>query len=168
MIFVKFHKQFSVQIFQQIRISDPNDQSKIFICTIDMPLFEHLKMEQSLHVSFDEFVTHLSKILDACKKEELWVRCSVLFGSVFIKFIHSTFQQSGHIERPFTTYPSILWGTIVTQFGVPLPADSGRPTKRHYVSHKPIDWQISTTKRIAVGTGGTFGKYITSPGSANN
>ncbi|XP_037027979.1 spindle assembly abnormal protein 6 homolog isoform X2 [Bradysia coprophila] len=55
----------------QIRISDPNDQSKIFICTIDMPLFEHLKVEQSLHVSFDEFVTHLSKILDACKKEEL-------------------------------------------------------------------------------------------------
>ncbi|KAJ6637980.1 putative prefoldin subunit 5 [Pseudolycoriella hygida] len=55
----------------QIRISDPNDQTKITICTIDMPLFEHLKMEQSLHVSFDEFVTHLSKILDACKKEEL-------------------------------------------------------------------------------------------------
>lgn len=68
-----FFLQFQMKIFQQIRISDPNDQAKIFICTIDMPLFEHLKMEQSLHVTFDEFVTHLSKILDACKKEELYV-----------------------------------------------------------------------------------------------
>lgn len=58
-------------ILQQIRISDPNEQSKIFICTIDMPLFELLKMEQSLHVTFDEFMTHLTKVLDGCKKGEL-------------------------------------------------------------------------------------------------
>lgn len=58
-------------ILQQIRISDCGDQTKIFYCTIDSSLYDQIRVEQSLHVSFQGFVDHLTKILESCKRDEL-------------------------------------------------------------------------------------------------
>ncbi|XP_065084128.1 spindle assembly abnormal protein 6 homolog [Ochlerotatus camptorhynchus] len=55
----------------QIRLTECNDQSKLFIATIDNNIYERIRVEQSLHVTFQGFIDHLTKILDNCKKEEL-------------------------------------------------------------------------------------------------
>lgn len=56
---------------QEIRLCETNDQTKMYLSTVDNIQFETIKIEQSLHVSFDGFVDHLKKILDACKRNEL-------------------------------------------------------------------------------------------------
>lgn len=43
----------------------------MFIATIDNNIYERIRVEQSLHVTFQGFIDHLTKILDNCKKEEL-------------------------------------------------------------------------------------------------
>ncbi|XP_062540084.1 spindle assembly abnormal protein 6 homolog [Armigeres subalbatus] len=55
----------------QIRLTECNDQAKMFIATIDNNIYEKIRHEQSLHVTFQGFIDHLTKILDKCKKEEL-------------------------------------------------------------------------------------------------
>ncbi|KXJ82735.1 hypothetical protein RP20_CCG011631 [Aedes albopictus] len=55
----------------QIRLTECNDQAKMFIATIDNNMYEKIRLEQSLHVTFQGFIDHLTKILDSCKKEEL-------------------------------------------------------------------------------------------------
>lgn len=59
-------------LFQQIRITDTNDQSKMYICTIDNNLYDRIRIEQSLNVSYQGFIDHLTRILDSCKKEEMY------------------------------------------------------------------------------------------------
>ncbi|XP_053681902.1 spindle assembly abnormal protein 6 homolog isoform X2 [Sabethes cyaneus] len=43
----------------------------MFISTIDNNSYEQIRSEQSLHVTFQGFIDHLTKILECCKKEEL-------------------------------------------------------------------------------------------------
>lgn len=50
------------------------DQTRMLISTIDNQLFEQIKCEQSLNVTFEGFVEHFTKILDACKRSELHLR----------------------------------------------------------------------------------------------
>lgn len=50
------------------------DQTRMLVSTIDTQLFEQIKCEQSLNVTFEGFVEHFTKILDACKRSELHLR----------------------------------------------------------------------------------------------
>ena len=69
---------------QQIRINDNNDQTKIFLCTIDNYLYERIKLEQSLHVTFPGFIDHLVKIFESCRKGELYVKIEIKRIIIFI------------------------------------------------------------------------------------
>lgn len=51
----------------------------MLLSTIDQTLFERIKTEQSLNVTFAGFVEHFLKILDAAKRNEL--QCALLIGS---------------------------------------------------------------------------------------
>lgn len=52
-------------------MTESADQSKMFVSTIDNASYEQMRAEQSLHVTFQGFVDHLTKILERCKREEL-------------------------------------------------------------------------------------------------
>lgn len=64
-------EKMDMQNLIQLRLTECNDQSKMFISTIDNNSYEHIRTEQSLHVTFQGFIDHLTKILECCKKEEL-------------------------------------------------------------------------------------------------
>jgi spindle assembly abnormal protein 6 len=55
----------------QIRLTDACNQARIYICTIDAQMYDRIRFEQSLNVSFQGFRDHLVRILDSCKREEL-------------------------------------------------------------------------------------------------
>lgn len=65
---------FIINFLQQIRLCEVTDQTHMLISTIDNQLFEQIKCEQSLNVTFEGFVEHFTKILDACKRSELHLR----------------------------------------------------------------------------------------------
>lgn len=50
---------------------DSRDPTKMFISTIDNYLYDQIKVQQTLHVSFQDFIQHLTKILESCVKNEL-------------------------------------------------------------------------------------------------
>lgn len=64
-------EKMDLQNLIQIRLTECNDQSKMFMSTIDNNNYEQIRAEQSLHVTFQGFIDHLTKILECCKKEEL-------------------------------------------------------------------------------------------------
>ncbi|XP_058448955.1 spindle assembly abnormal protein 6 homolog [Malaya genurostris] len=64
-------EKMDLQNLIQIRLTETTDQSKMFISTIDNNSYEQIRTEQSLHVTFQGFIDHLTKILESCKKEEL-------------------------------------------------------------------------------------------------
>ncbi|XP_055635525.1 spindle assembly abnormal protein 6 homolog [Toxorhynchites rutilus septentrionalis] len=66
-------EKMDLQNLIQIRLTEANDQSKMFISTIDNNSYERIRAEQSLHVTFQGFIDHLTKILECCKKEELYM-----------------------------------------------------------------------------------------------
>ncbi|XP_050069762.1 spindle assembly abnormal protein 6 homolog [Anopheles maculipalpis] len=70
-MFYTIVEQIDLQNLIQIRMTQVNDHSKMFISTIDNAAYEQIRTEQSLHVTFQGFVDHLIKILDNCKREEL-------------------------------------------------------------------------------------------------
>ncbi|GAB0092786.1 Spindle assembly abnormal protein 6 homolog [Sergentomyia squamirostris] len=57
----------------QLRLTNLIDESWMTICTLDTAMFEKIKTDQSLHVTFQEFVDHLTNILTSCKKGELCI-----------------------------------------------------------------------------------------------
>ncbi|XP_055541170.1 spindle assembly abnormal protein 6 homolog isoform X1 [Wyeomyia smithii] len=66
-------EKMDLQNLIQIRLTECTDQSKMFISTIDNNSYEQIRTEQSLHVTFQGFIDHLTKILECCKKEELHI-----------------------------------------------------------------------------------------------
>ncbi|XP_039434978.1 spindle assembly abnormal protein 6 homolog [Culex pipiens pallens] len=64
-------EKMDLQNLIQIRLTESADQSKMFVSTIDNASYEQMRAEQSLHVTFQGFVDHLTKILERCKREEL-------------------------------------------------------------------------------------------------
>lgn len=52
-------------------MTEASDHTDMLLCTIDNEVFERIKVEQAINVSFNGFVDHLVKILDGCKKDEL-------------------------------------------------------------------------------------------------
>ncbi|XP_052888224.1 spindle assembly abnormal protein 6 homolog [Anopheles moucheti] len=70
-MFYTIVEQIDLQNLIQIRMTQVNDHSRMFLSTIDNAAYEQIRTEQSLHVTFQGFVDHLIKILDSCKREEL-------------------------------------------------------------------------------------------------
>lgn len=64
-------EKMDLQNLIQIRLTESTDQSRMFVATIDNSSYEQMRAEQSLHVTFQGFVDHLTKILERCKREEL-------------------------------------------------------------------------------------------------
>lgn len=63
----------------------------MLISTIDQSLFERIKTEQSLNVTFPGFVEHFLKILDATKRNEL--HCALIIGSNNRQHQHMQFYE---------------------------------------------------------------------------
>lgn len=86
----------------QIRVINVNDKTTIFICTVDDIRFSQFKDEQSLHVSFEYFVKHLTQMLDECRDGRLHV--SMTIGNDGIGQIQlyekGTFKNLVHITLP--------------------------------------------------------------------
>uniref|UniRef100_A0A182NN34 SAS-6_N domain-containing protein n=1 Tax=Anopheles dirus TaxID=7168 RepID=A0A182NN34_9DIPT len=70
-MFYMIVEKMDLQNLIQIRMTQLDDHSRMFISTIDNTGYEKIRAEQSLHVSFQGFIDHLIKILDSCKREEL-------------------------------------------------------------------------------------------------
>uniref|UniRef100_A0AAG5CNA3 Spindle assembly abnormal protein 6 N-terminal domain-containing protein n=1 Tax=Anopheles atroparvus TaxID=41427 RepID=A0AAG5CNA3_ANOAO len=64
-------EKMDMQNLVQIRLTEEMDHSRMFISTIDNAGYERIRVEQSLHVTFQGFIDHLIKILDSCKRNEL-------------------------------------------------------------------------------------------------
>lgn len=47
-----------------IRLSCVNDKTMIFLCSVDDARFEQFKIDQSLHVTFEYFVKHITQMFD--------------------------------------------------------------------------------------------------------
>lgn len=57
----------------QIRLSSVRDNTSVFISTIDNTKFEHFKQEQSLYVTFESFVNHITEMVERCRQKQLHV-----------------------------------------------------------------------------------------------
>lgn len=55
----------------QIRLSHVNDNTTVFICTIDDGRFEQFKIEQSLYVAFEQFVNHITEMMEKCRHKQM-------------------------------------------------------------------------------------------------
>lgn len=62
-ISIEKHK---IQNSMQIRLTNAQNKTIIFISTIDDQKFEKIKIEQSLRVSFDQFLKHITQMLEQC------------------------------------------------------------------------------------------------------
>uniref|UniRef100_A0A182K2P6 SAS-6_N domain-containing protein n=1 Tax=Anopheles christyi TaxID=43041 RepID=A0A182K2P6_9DIPT len=94
-------EQIDLQHLIQIRMIQVNDHSKMLISTIDNAGYEHIRAEQSLHVTFQGFVDHLIKILDSCKREELHLALVSESNSQLLQiFEKSSFKNLTHLFLP--------------------------------------------------------------------
>lgn len=62
----------------QIRLSNIRDNTSVFICTIDDTKFEHFKIEQSLYVTFESFVNHITEMVEKCRQKQMNVRLTMI------------------------------------------------------------------------------------------
>lgn len=70
----------------------------MFIATIDNNMYEKIRLEQSLHVTFQGFIDHLTKILDSCKKEELHMSLMKDDSAQLLQFYEkSSFKNLTHL-----------------------------------------------------------------------
>lgn len=76
------------------------DQSQMFISTIDQLIFERIKTEQSLNVTFAGFVDHFLKILDATKRSELHCSLSIGTNRQLQFFERRSFRNLVHLSLP--------------------------------------------------------------------
>uniref|UniRef100_A0A182RKU4 SAS-6_N domain-containing protein n=2 Tax=Anopheles funestus TaxID=62324 RepID=A0A182RKU4_ANOFN len=91
-------EQIDLQNLIQIRMTQVNDHSRMFISTIDNASYEQIRTEQSLHVTFQGFVDHLIKILDSCKREELHLALVTENNSHMLQiFEKSSFKNLTHL-----------------------------------------------------------------------
>ncbi|XP_058811579.1 spindle assembly abnormal protein 6 homolog [Topomyia yanbarensis] len=94
-------EKMDLQNLIQIRLNETNDQSKMFISTIDNNNYEQIRTEQSLHVTFQGFIDHLTKILDCCRKEELHMSIVKDENIHLLQFFEkSSFKNLTHLFLP--------------------------------------------------------------------
>lgn len=91
----------------QIRLTNLKDKTKMFVCNIDDVRFDSFKVEQSLHVTFDGFVKHLTQILDNCRKSKLNVIIQMDSNTAGqLEFYEKgTFKNLIHISLPIEPAP---------------------------------------------------------------
>lgn len=65
----------------QIRLSNVNDNTCAFICTIDDGRFEQFKIEQSLYVTFDQFVNHITEMMEKCRHKQMNIMVTMADGN---------------------------------------------------------------------------------------
>lgn len=98
--------------FQQIRMTQMNDQTDMYLCSIDSDIFERIKLEQSINVSYSGFIDYLLQILDGCRKEELHVAIISNNGQKFIQlYERRPFKNLTHLYLPLkkADTPTILF-----------------------------------------------------------
>uniref|UniRef100_A0A182QQT1 Uncharacterized protein n=1 Tax=Anopheles farauti TaxID=69004 RepID=A0A182QQT1_9DIPT len=97
-MFYMIVEKIDMQNLIQIRMTQVNDHSQMFISTIDNAGYEQIRVEQSLHVSFQGFIDHLIKILDSCKREELHLALVAENGRHSLQiFEKSSFKNLTHL-----------------------------------------------------------------------
>ncbi|XP_067619396.1 spindle assembly abnormal protein 6 homolog isoform X2 [Eurosta solidaginis] len=55
----------------QLRLTEKNDQRRMYITTVDGGSFSELKQDQSLHVTFTGFIENLARMLQDCRTGKL-------------------------------------------------------------------------------------------------
>uniref|UniRef100_A0A182VPZ3 SAS-6_N domain-containing protein n=1 Tax=Anopheles minimus TaxID=112268 RepID=A0A182VPZ3_9DIPT len=100
-MFYMIVEQIDLQNLIQIRMTQVNDHSRMFISTIDNAAYEQIRAEQSLHVTFQGFIDHLIKILDNCKREGLHLALVMESNSNMLQiFEKSSFKNLTHLLLP--------------------------------------------------------------------
>lgn len=98
----------------QIRLSSLRDNTSVFICTIDNSRFEHFKSEQSLYVTFEAFVNHITEMVEKCRQKQLNILLTVANNStdsadtqtfVLQFYEKGTFKNLEHISLPIELAP---------------------------------------------------------------
>lgn len=97
----------------QIRLSSVHDSSSVFICTVDDAKFEQFKMEQSLYVTFEYFVKHITETVEKCRQKKMNIILSMVnnnFQQVHTQSIlqfyeKGTFKNLVHISLPIQPAP---------------------------------------------------------------
>lgn len=98
----------------QIRLSSVRDNTSVFISTIDNTKFEHFKQEQSLYVTFESFVNHITEMVEKCRQKQMHVLLKMasnrfdptkeqMFCLQFYE--KGTFKNLEHISLPIESAP---------------------------------------------------------------
>lgn len=77
-ICIEKHKNSNIM---QLRLSNVNDNTNVFICTIDDGRFEQFKVEQSLYVTFDQFVNHITEMMEKCRHKQMSIMVTMVNGA---------------------------------------------------------------------------------------
>ncbi|XP_031618562.1 spindle assembly abnormal protein 6 homolog [Contarinia nasturtii] len=98
----------------QIRLSSVRDNTSVFICTIDNTKFEHFKIEQSLYVTFESFVNHITEMVEKCRQKQMNVLLTMMnngFEATNGQRFRLQFYEKGtlknleHISLPIESAP---------------------------------------------------------------
>lgn len=94
----------------QIRLNSVIDKTMIFLCSVDDARFEQFKIEQSLHVTFEYFVKHITRMLDDCRANKLHML--IVLGADGLNdrgqlqfYEKGTFKNLIHISLPIERAP---------------------------------------------------------------
>lgn len=94
----------------QIRLASVNDKTMILLCSVDDARFEQFKIEQSLHVTFEYFVKHITQMFDNCRANKLHML--IVLGADGLNdrgqlqfYEKGTFKNLIHISLPIERAP---------------------------------------------------------------
>lgn len=94
----------------QIRLCSVTDKTMIFLCSVDDARFEQFKIEQSLHVTFEYFVKHITQMFDDCRTNKL--NMLIVLGADGLNdrghlqfYEKGTFKNLIHISLPIERAP---------------------------------------------------------------
>lgn len=88
---------------QQLRLMDDSDPTKMLICTVDNIMYERMKAEQCLNVEFEDFIRHLTTILDSCQKNKLLMSLMKTDTKLHLQFYErSSFRNFIHLFLPMS------------------------------------------------------------------
>lgn len=91
----------------QIRLTSVSDESTIFVCTVDDQKFEKFKIEQSLYVTFEYFVKHITQMLDDCRQSKMNMLLTLATDHGYLQFYEKgTFKNLVHISLPIEKAPT--------------------------------------------------------------
>lgn len=96
----------------QIRLSSVRDNTAVFICTIDNSKFEHFKVEQSLYVTFEAFVNHITEMVEKCRQKQM---------NMLLTMVNSGFEPHKQQKYRLQFYEK---GTLKNLEHISLPIES--------------------------------------------